>query len=340
MSHHNETENLESDKDRAQTTGGAKDDPDASTSAPRVIVNSRKTSAKDLPLGPMGGQNRAHAISMLSSWRNTGTAAPSFDGPSDDHNVGGGSSTGHHSVALGSSSPATASAAGISAFLATGPINISIADEREATNANPNHPGFLRGVVFNPANEGEWFTLVLPHISTLTFVIASSADIAFAGPIFASPELPQIHQAITKLSFPGFHWFSGISEDRRHNPFLQLAATLPNVTEIALTMHTAGITTSCWTETQQLDLESIDLARSQERKVLPLSDVLARYNYQAMFRCNSVRRIRLEYLESQLVAQFCVTGRPLDLLRALRTYLVHGFSSLGKAVEVFIAKKA
>ncbi|KAH9869490.1 hypothetical protein IAQ61_006696 [Plenodomus lingam] len=274
MSYNNETASPASGNNSAQGKDRAITDVATGALAARLPASSHKKFDDDMSMGSCGEQDRSHAISMLTPCPNRG-AVPGFD----------------ESAEVSSPSAANVFILRLHAFLGIGsPTSISIDAERVAPGANPSRPGFLKGVVFKSSNKDEWLTIALPHIATLTFTIASIANLIFAGPLFSSPELPNLYYGITKFAFPGFHWFSGVTENRARNPFLNMAANLPHIEDIALSMHTTGITMSCWTEQQQVEIERVDAARSQERKIMMLSDVITKYDFEAILRCTALEK--------------------------------------------------
>ncbi|CBY02114.1 predicted protein [Plenodomus lingam JN3] len=218
MSYNNETASPASGKNSAQGKNRAITDVATGALAARLPTSSHKKFDDDMSMGSCGEQDRSHAISMLTPCPNRG-AVPGFD----------------ESAEVSSPSAANVSILRLHAVLGIGsPTSISIDAERVAPGANPSRPGFLKGVVFKSSNKDEWLTIALPHIATLTFTIASIANLIFAGPLFSSPELPNLYYGITKFAFPGFHWFSGVTENRARNPFLNMAANLPHIEDIAL----------------------------------------------------------------------------------------------------------
>ncbi|KAF2846112.1 hypothetical protein T440DRAFT_482832 [Plenodomus tracheiphilus IPT5] len=210
----------------------------------------------------------AAAASTTHEGNHTAVVIPGIDGPSDSHSgyLPESPSAGQRrpSAPISSSTSANVFNAALGAYLGTDLVEVSVAAEREGSNPDPNRPAFLKGIVFNPNNEDEWYKQVLPHVTTFTFFIASTSDIFFAGSMLRSLQLHQVHRAITKVSFPGFHWFSGISEDREDNPFLKSTTNLPQLTD-----------TPCQFTLPASTLQAgVDIARSQECSVMDLSEII------------------------------------------------------------------
>lgn len=215
---------------------------------------------------------------------------------------------------------------------------VDIRAECEDATASPDRPVFLRGVRFDAANSQPWFERVLPYLSMSTFLISSTADITYAGSIFSSMALPHIYKAVTKLEFPKFYWFSGVALNRHHNPYLQMCRNLPNLCELSLTMQTAGLTNQRWPERQIIMLESTNPEAAKERVALNLREALHRYEFNALFACASLCRLRVEYIESAMTAYFCRVGNPVDVLLQIEIYLRQGFAQRGMQVAVELVR--
>ncbi|CAO2654050.1 Nn.00g107830.m01.CDS01 [Neocucurbitaria sp. VM-36] len=222
----------------------------------------------------------------------------------------------------------------LQALLAIGPITVDVASERQRPGANQNRPAFLNGVVFDPNNQDQWYKVVLPYVAGLTFNLESSSDVHFLGPVFASRDLPDLYTAVTKLEFPGFLWFSGLAHNRPHNPYWQMARHLPALRALSFKLHTQGVTTSAFGERQMLAIEAVDPERSKERKCMRPQDVVAYYELDALFELRSLRRLRIEYIESSWTAHYTKNGNPVDVLQAIQAWLGQGFSHQGQAVQV------
>ena len=215
-----------------------------------------------------------------------------------------------------------------------GPARVDITVEREDAAASPDLPAFLKGVRFDPANTHKWYEEVLPYLSKCTFILASTADVTYGGNIFGSIALPHIYNAVTKVELPKFYWFSGIAINRHHNPYLQICRNLPNLRELSLTMQTAGLTNQRWGEKQIAVLERTNPEAPKERIVLSLRETIYLYELDALFACDSLSRLRVEYIESAMTAYFCRVGNPVDVLRDVKVYLEQGFTLRGLQVIV------
>ena len=152
--------------------------------------------------------------------------------------------------------------------------------------------------------------------------------------MFASRHLPQLSLAIRRLQLPGFYWFSGVQHNRLHNPYMQLARHLPNLRGLSLKMHTAGVTTSAFTERQMIEIETYDPARSKERRCMRVVDVVAKYELDALLQCRALQRLRIEYVECNMTRHFCRIGNPVNVLQGIRARLVDGFARQGQNVVV------
>jgi hypothetical protein len=205
---------------------------------------------------------------------------------------------------------------------------------RTAPMADPSRPSFLHGIIPRPENPAEWNEVVLAHIRTMTFVISSTADLHFATAMLAANTLPWVFHHITSVVFPQLYWFSGTSLDRPNNPYFMFAKELPLLNQLSFTLHTAGLTTSCFGERQMIALERTNPLRAKERKVKSLQDVVAQYDFGSLFLCANLQRIRIEYIDCEMTAFFTRVGRPVDVLRDIQIFLITGFADRG--VEVFV----
>lgn len=201
-----------------------------------------------------------------------------------------------------------------------------IAVEREDTAALPDRPVFLKGVRFDPVDSRTWYEEVLPYLAKCTFVFVSTTDVTYGGSILGSAALPHLYNAVTKVELPKFYWFGGVGLNRHHNPYLQMCRNLPNLRELTLTMHTAGLTNQRWPERQIIVLECNNPDAAKERIVLSLQEAVHRYELDALFTCGGLRRLRLEYIESAMTAYFCKVGNPVDVLQSIKIYLEQGFA--------------
>lgn len=217
-------------------------------------------------------------------------------------------------------------------------MHVYITAEREDDAASPGSPGFLKGVHFDPASSRKWYEEVLPYLTKCTFVVSSTTDVTYAGNIFGSGALPHIYNAVTKVELPKFYWFSGIALNRHHNPYLQMCRNLPNLRELSLTIHTAGLTKQRWPERQMIVLERDNPEAAKERIVLSLREVVHRCELDALFACAGLRHLCLEYIESAMTAYFCKVGNPVDVLRNVKTYLERGFAQRGIQVVIELVR--
>lgn len=216
-----------------------------------------------------------------------------------------------------------------------------ITSERESTSASSDRPVFLKGVRFDAVSPRVWYEEVLPYLSKCTFVFASTADVTYGGSIFGSAALPHIYNAVTKVDFPKFYWFGGVTSNGHDNPYLQMCRNLPNLRELSLTMHTAGLTNQRWAERQIIALERNNPDAAKERIVLSVQEVAHRYALDALFTCSGLRSLRIEYIESDMTAYFCKVGNPVSVLHDTKAYLEQGFMQrhLQVAVELVALKE-
>lgn len=161
------------------------------------------------------------------------------------------------------------------------------------------------------------------------------ADINFLTAMLKSPNFPDAFQTITKLSLSKLYWFSGIQHNRNTNPALAFATFLPNLSEIWITFHTAGLTASAWSERERLRLEPMEFDKSKQLKVLRLDNVIRHYDLERLLDCKNVKVIHLEVIESEMVAFYTKVGDPLSPLRDLIHWLERGFNNRhGKHVHI------
>lgn len=222
--------------------------------------------------------------------------------------------------------------------MVVGPQRVDITVERENTAALPDQPGFLKGARYDPINPGKWYGAVLPYLSKCTFIVASTADVTYAGAIFSSTALPHIYNAVTKLQLPNFYWFSGVAHNRHHNPYLQMCLNLPNLCELSLTVHPAGLTSQRWAERQIVVLEATNPEAAKERILLPLREVVRFYELDALFACRMLQNLRLEYIESPMITHFCTVGNPMDVAQGIEAYLEQGFYEQGMQVDLELVR--
>jgi hypothetical protein len=201
-------------------------------------------------------------------------------------------------------------------------------------NVSVNAPSFLHGFAVTELNQAEWHTIILPHISTFIFKISSTTDLHYFANMLASRQLESMYRAITKIDLPAFFWFSGISHTRRANPYFEMTSTLPALEEMSLRLHTAGITTSRFTERQMVALEATDPGRARERKVMLVEEVVRKYELDAIFACRRLCHVRVEYVACERIRFFTRVGDPVHLLREVQMYLVNGCALHG--LDVFV----
>ncbi|KAL1794176.1 hypothetical protein ACET3X_007597 [Alternaria dauci] len=221
---------------------------------------------------------------------------------------------------------------------AYGPFTINIAAESSTPQADPGRPRFLKGVTFHPDREMEWKCTVLPYIRLLTFTVASTTDTFFMGALLKA--LPGIANNILRVDMKGFHWFSGISDNRKSNPFMILASNLPSLEELSFTLHTSTITDSMWGERQLLELERTKPNKAKERRVRTVAEVVGRYGMEQIFRSSALEHVRLVYIKSEMVTPFVVQGKPEVVLENIRRWLVQGFKQHGRDVVVELSLAA
>ncbi|KAF3042578.1 hypothetical protein E8E11_001552 [Didymella keratinophila] len=271
----------------------------------------------------MSGSHHIPRSSQSSNWRARApsvpeaalsAAAPAFTPPSPP--------------------PPPPQAQALDALLAPGSIHVYIATEREDARASPDHPVFLKGVRYNPTDTRKWYEEVLPYLSKCTFVFASTADVTYGGSILGSAVLPHIYNAVIKVELPKFYWFGGVSLNRHHNPYLQMCRNLPNLRELNLTLHTAGLTNQRWAERQIHALERNNPDAAKERIVISLQEAVHRYELDALFTCGGLHQLRVQYIESALTAHFCKVGNPMDVVQSIKAYLDHGFAQRQMQVSV------
>ncbi|KAI4945092.1 hypothetical protein J4E91_008069 [Alternaria rosae] len=217
-------------------------------------------------------------------------------------------------------------------ILCDGPFTIDIAAESSTPRANPARPQFLKGITFNAGKEEEWKSTVLPYIRLLTFTVASTTDTFFISKVLQS--LPDIDKNILKVDMNGFHWFSGITDNRDSNPFLALASNLPKLQKMALTLHTSTVTDSRLDERQLLELEQTDPERSKERRTRSVMNVVSRFGMETIFNNKSLKHVRLVYIKSDMVAAYTVQGNPENVIAGIKDWLVEGFKKQSQEVVV------
>jgi hypothetical protein len=215
-----------------------------------------------------------------------------------------------------------------------GRTTIRITEERNAPNAHPDRPTFLKGVQCNANNLAEWKNTVLPYVRKLTFVVESPVDADFLQNIFRSRVAPALFEAAVKIEFTGFHWFSGISGNIVNNPYLVMASHLSELQDISFTLHTASITMSQWSERQMIAMEAEGDPRAKARRLMSQRDVTAKYDLRTLFRCERLVRVRIIYVKSEMMTEFASPADPVSVLRDVQRWIGQGFRNQGQRVVV------
>ncbi|KAF2014537.1 hypothetical protein BU24DRAFT_463318 [Aaosphaeria arxii CBS 175.79] len=200
---------------------------------------------------------------------------------------------------------------------------ISISEERNNPATSPMIPGFLSHIE-NHLDTAVMQSRVLPYLETVVLKMETLADMHYLIIILDTLGAVKSRKSVFKISFPGFFWFSGILHNRKENPMLAFATTLPNLKEMAITFHTAGLTASKYTERDRLLMEDDGyLEMSKQLRVLHLSELINRYGLQDLFRCRSLEAVHLECIESDIVAYHVGEDDPTrpfyELVQYIRT---------------------
>lgn len=211
----------------------------------------------------------------------------------------------------------------------------SITKERQQ-GAEPARPSFIRDHQLAFQDPVLYQQVVLPSVSELTFEISSLPDVQhFRAMLAAESQMPQFWRAVTKVAFPGFYWFSGIAHNRTCNPYLEVVGNLPFLSELSLTFHTAGLTHSRYGERDRLKIEETDIEKSKELKVTRVADVVRKYDLSSVFKCTSLRILRLECFDSQIVDHFTGTVDQFSSFRELQYFFIDGFRQYcGREIQV------
>lgn len=78
------------------------------------------------------------------------------------------------------------------------------------------------------------------------------------------------------------------------NPNLELLASLPNVAEATIHLHSARLTGSVWLERERLRMENAgDLQGSKRLKVIRLQEIVSKYDLNKIFACRGLRFLTL-----------------------------------------------
>jgi hypothetical protein len=187
-------------------------------------------------------------------------------------------------------------------------------------------PNFIPNSTVMSFDHATWHTAILPQLAATTFIMESGADVQWLKQfLMAEHRFPQAYQVITKISFPNFHWFSGVSSNRTQNPYIVTAAHLNYLQELTLNFHTAGLTMSVFGEKERMQLEKQDLPKSKELRPLAINDVVAKYGLDGLFMCGNLHTIHLTCIDSDLVAYFCKISNPVSVVHDLADYIKEGF---------------
>jgi len=213
---------------------------------------------------------------------------------------------------------------------------VNIRQERDRPGSNPLTPTFIPNSMVASYDHATWFNSILPQLAATTFVMESGEDVQWLKQFLtADYRFPQAYRAITKVSFPNFHWFSGVSSNRTQNPYIVTAAHLNCLGEITLNFHTAGLTVSVFGEKERMQLEQQDLRKSKELRPLAIRDVVAKYGLVGLFMCTNLNTINLTCIDSDIVAYFCKTSNPTSVVHEIAEFIKDGFlRRQGKAVFV------
>jgi hypothetical protein len=213
------------------------------------------------------------------------------------------------------------------------PKTIIVENERTRVGNDPSRPYFLSR--FPPARSTEDYQNVLNYLSKCTFVIDSNPGLNYMHAFLNSPHYPHAAHAIHTVYFPKMYWFSGVSHNRKENPFLAFLTRLPAIQEVTITFHTAGLTASAYNERDRLRFEATDLEKSKVLKVIRLPDLTRHYGLNQLFACKTLKTVHLECVESEMVAYFTRHGDPLSPFRDLIHWIQQGFRDAhGTEVQV------
>ncbi|KAF1999031.1 hypothetical protein P154DRAFT_535900 [Amniculicola lignicola CBS 123094] len=172
-------------------------------------------------------------------------------------------------------------------------------------------PTFLQHIP-NALDTVVYHNQTIPYLQAAIFVITCMPDLNYFRHLLGSPLLPNLWLAVSSIDFNGFHWFSGISKDRNINPYLAFASSLPNLTEIKLTFHTASFTVSAIPERERIRLENLgQFEESKALKALRGSDVIKFYGLPQVFHLQNLKVVKMECIQSAMVSHFCRQGNPM-----------------------------
>lgn len=218
-----------------------------------------------------------------------------------------------------------------------GLVNVDITVERERQNANPNFPAFLQGTWLWPTTQQEWFNIVLPFVMGFQFTFNSTTDLYYGAQMWASSQLTQLHQVVTRINFPGFYWFSGVAHNRCHNPYFQMMASLPSVRELTFRLHTAALTTSAFGEREMLAIEVHNDIASAGRRPLSLHQVIDYFEMTGIFSNVGLRQVRIQYVDETTIRNN-TRGNPVAVIHQLQQWIINGFRDMGLTVYVELVR--
>lgn len=196
----------------------------------------------------------------------------------------------------------------------------------------PECPSFLQGLVYNVAQHARWQNIVLPWITTLIFICASTTDVLYLTEVLAKTNLfPDLHRAIVNIKFPHWYHFSGVTGNRRAHPCFVLASRLPNLREMSLTVHTSSLTIARDSDGR---MHEIDTPRACQLKLKPIEAIVSFYDLDGIFRCTSLQRVGIEYLASSVTEERLVQGDLVDIMTKFQNYVSNGFAARDQNVVV------
>ncbi|KAF2743271.1 hypothetical protein M011DRAFT_489822 [Sporormia fimetaria CBS 119925] len=219
----------------------------------------------------------------------------------------------------------------------TGPYVVDIEIERALSGANPHWPHFLASAFQGVHECDDYFAVVIPFIANCTFILKSTLDLNYLREALTSEHFPQAAQVVSKLVFPKFYWFSGVNSNRQSNPYMGFLLSLPNIEELTLTLHTAGLTAPMYTDAEvaRMEARNGDSELVRDLKVLTLKQIIAHYDLGRLLECNRLRVVNLQCIDSPMVAHFSKTADPVSVVVELVAHLEQGFfARYGRRVAV------
>ncbi|KAF1960921.1 hypothetical protein CC80DRAFT_489152 [Byssothecium circinans] len=213
---------------------------------------------------------------------------------------------------------------------------VRITNERSVDNANPAAPSFISAERLALANtdKAAWIRDVLPFIASRTFVISSNVDIDFFCDMMVSATLPNAFAHVKSVQFDRFFWFSGVKDNRTANPALLAATRLPSLERLSITLHTAGLTKSCYGERQRVQLEAIDVIKSKALKICHIEEVVKQYDLAKIFDCENLKILEIKCVDSEIIKPYCGSFNPLTVFWQLKTWFQGNFRAAGRQVAV------